>query len=41
MAHTGGGNITWALGAGAGLLAGGGATIWAARRRKRPDTSAS
>lgn len=41
LAHTGGGNITWALGAGAVLLAGGGATIWAARRRKRPDTPAS
>ncbi|MFJ2627700.1 SpaA isopeptide-forming pilin-related protein [Streptomyces sp. NPDC087532] len=41
LAHTGGGNITWALGAGAVLLAGGGATVWAARRRKSSDTPAS
>ncbi|MGX5186276.1 MSCRAMM family protein [Streptomyces avermitilis] len=38
LAHTGSGNITWALGAGAFLLAGGGATVWAARRRKSTDT---
>lgn len=35
MAHTGGGNILWALGAGAVLVAGGGATVWASPRRKR------
>lgn len=38
LAHTGGGNIIWALGAGAVLLAGGGATVWAARRRKSAPT---
>ncbi|WP_331731923.1 SpaA isopeptide-forming pilin-related protein (plasmid) [Streptomyces sp. NBC_00015] len=41
LAHTGGGNIVWALGAGAVLLAGGGATVWATRRRKRTDPPAS
>ncbi|MGW2657201.1 MSCRAMM family protein [Streptomyces sp. NPDC001478] len=38
LAHTGGGNITWALAPGAVLLAGGGATVWAARRRRSRTT---
>ncbi|MEE1736446.1 SpaA isopeptide-forming pilin-related protein [Streptomyces sp. BE147] len=41
LAHTGGGSITWALGAGAVLLVGGGATAWAARRRKSTGSPAS
>ncbi|MET9777962.1 SpaA isopeptide-forming pilin-related protein [Streptomyces sp. NPDC006367] len=41
LAHTGGGNITWALGAGAVLLTGGGMTVWVARRRRNTGASAS
>ncbi|MFC8019089.1 MSCRAMM family protein [[Kitasatospora] papulosa] len=41
LAHTGGGNIGWVLGAGAVLLAGGGATVWATQRRRRTDPPTS